>query len=173
MHERRITAAPLDGMELLGVGTTFRDEVYDMLTDVPLFDNFSPDELSLITAHINAYRAPAGITILNEGERGCFLCIVVEGRVGVFKQDGNGEKKQIAAITPGKCFGEMSLIDELPYSAGIAALTDTKLVLISRDNFRRIVDDHPVLGVRLVWKIARLISLRLRQTSGQLVDYLE
>jgi len=32
---------------------------------------------------------------------------------------------------------------------------------------------RPGLGVKIVMKIARLLSLRLRKTSGLLVDYLE
>jgi len=173
MNERRIASTVLADLELLGEGTSYREEICGMLVNVPLFDDFSPAELRLIASHMHAYRAPPNATLLQEGERGGYLGVVVEGRIGVYKEDGSGHAKQIASITPGKSFGEMSLLDEMPSSAAIVTVADTKLVLISRENFRRMVDDHPALGVRLIWKIARLISLRLRQTSGQLVDYLE
>ena len=67
----------------------------------------------------------------------------------------------------------MSLLDDLPYSATATAKDLTKLVLITRHNFERLTEEHPILGVKMLKKIARLMSLRLRQTTGVLVDHLE
>lgn len=68
--------------------------------------------------------------------------------------------------------GEMSLIDGLPYSAPIRTIEACTLILLTRNNCTQCVQQHPALGVKLLLEIARLISLRLRQTSGQLVDAL-
>lgn len=160
-------------LELLGEGTSFQDRICDMLSKVSLFDDFTPAELQLMASHMHAYVARAGKSIIREGDPGGHLCMVISGKVGVYKEDASGKSRCIATITPGKSFGEMSLLDELPYSAGIVAQTDTELVLISRENFHAMVATCPSLGMRLIWKIARLVSLRLRQTSLQLVDYLE
>ena len=49
----------------------------------------------------------------------------------------------------------------------------TKLVLITRNNFDKLTEEQPTLGVKILKKIARLMSLRLRQTTGVLVDHLQ
>ena len=43
-------------------------------------------------------------------------------------------------------------------------MTQENLILLTRDD--------PELGVQLLWKISKLISQRLRQTTGMLVDYM-
>jgi CRP-like cAMP-binding protein len=68
--------------------------------------------------------------------------------------------------------GEMSLLDELPYSATAVAREDTQLLLLTRMNFERLGIEQPVLCNVLLRQIARLMSLRLRQTTGILLDYL-
>jgi hypothetical protein len=40
-------------------------------------------------------------------------------------------------------------------------------------NYERLMQEQPVLGNALLTQIARLMSLRLRQTTGILMDYLD
>ena len=68
--------------------------------------------------------------------------------------------------------GEMSILDELPYSATAIATKTTKVVLITKSDFDKLTEKFPDLGLRVMRKIARLLSLRLRQTTGILLDYL-
>lgn len=172
MNENTLSAPVINGLELLGAGTSFTEEICQMLHNIPLFDDFSAAELGTIASHMHAYRAPQKTHIIKEGDRTSYLFIVMEGSVSVHKEDAAGNRKQLAQIPSGKCFGEMSLIDDLPCSADIVTDTTARLLLIGRDNFRRMIDVHPMVGGRLLWRLARLISLRLRQTSSQLVDYL-
>jgi CRP-like cAMP-binding protein len=67
----------------------------------------------------------------------------------------------------------MALIDGEPRSATCITAMPCKLVILTKENFLRILAEQPGLGVKIVMKIARLLSQRLRKTSGMLVDYLE
>jgi CRP-like cAMP-binding protein len=113
-----------------------------------------------------------GKTIFREGEKGQYMALVVEGKVEVLKESENHERKVIATIRPGKTMGEMSILDDQPHSATAVAKDTVTLVLITRMNFEKLTDEHPVLGVKILKKIARLMSLRLRQTTGILIDHL-
>ena len=79
----------------------------------------------------------------------------------------------IASLAKGAVFGEMSLIDGSPRSASIIANEDAILLVLTKDKFFYLMDHAPRLGLKLVLKIAKSLSLRLRQTSGVLIDYLE
>ena len=114
-----------------------------------------------------------GATIFKEGSRGSFMCIVIDGCVDVFKESDAHENKRITTIRPGKTMGEMSILDELPYSATAIATADTRVVVITKLNFDDLTEKFPALGLRVMRKIAKLLSLRLRQTTGILLDYLE
>lgn len=158
---------------LIGEGESFKDELCQMIESSRMFADFSRPEVQIIAGYSHAYEVAAGETIFREGDKGQFMCLIVEGKVNVLKETEVGTRKVITTVRAGQTMGEMSLLDDLPYSATATAKDRTKLVLITRNNFERLTDVHPVLGVKILRKIARLMSLRLRQTTGVLLDHLE
>lgn len=157
---------------LIGEGETFKDELCMMIESARMFSEFTRPEVLVIAGYSHAYEVAPGDTIFREGEKGQFMCLIIEGKVNVLKDDGKGNQKVITMVRSGQTMGEMSLLDDLPYSATATAKDPTKLVLITRNNFENLTESHPVLAVKILKKIARLLSLRLRQTTGVLLDHL-
>ncbi len=160
------------GLQQLGGGTDFKKDVAVMLKGTQMFADFFQDENEVIAQYMHAYGAPKGVIIFREGERTGHLCLLVEGRLELYKDDDQGGQKKLVEIRAGKSIGEMSVLDGLPYSAtGITAIP-SKLLLLTRDNLNSIIDEHPRLAAKVLWKIGNLLSLRLRQTTGKLIDFL-
>jgi len=159
-------------MELIGEGESFKYELCDMIESAQMFSDFPRPDTEIVASYSRAYSVKNGTTIFKEGGKGSFMCLVVDGRVDVYKES-DGDTKRLTAIRPGKTMGEMALLDELPHSATTIAVEDTTLVLITKFHFDRLNEEHPALGNRILRKIAKLLSLRLRQTTGILSDYLE
>lgn len=173
MENRRLSSIPLPSdMELLGDGESCQDAICGMLNGTKAFEGFSQTELAFLARYMKAYRAHAGQTIFREGDDNSYLCVLVEGRVCVYKEDSNAEIKLLTVITPGRIFGEISVIDNLPHSASLIAKSDATLVLMSRESFRQCIENNSILGVRLLSLIAHMLCTRLRSSSGQLVDYI-
>jgi CRP-like cAMP-binding protein len=122
--------------------------------------------------YVDAFEAKEGVEIFRQGQLGHYLCLLVGGRVGIIKEDSSGERKTLATIGPGKTFGEMSLVDGEPRSAYAIALDDSKVLVLTEENFKRLVDQHPRLGATVLMKLCNLMSQRLRRTSIMLVDFL-
>lgn len=174
MDYRRLNSASLsDTLELIGDGPSFKSTLHTMLADAMCFKKFSSEDIDTLADHMRAYHVPARTTVFHEGERNSYLCILIEGRIGVYKEDEDGKRKQLASIKPGKIFGEISLIDDFPYSASVVAETDVTCCFMSRENFRNCVEVHPILGVRLLRLISSMLCMRLRTTSGRLVDLID
>lgn len=165
--------AELDELELLGDGEQFREELCAMIENAPMFSSLSHAEVELLASYLRGYQAKKGATIFKEGSKGMFMCIVVSGRVDIFKDTPEHVKKKVATVRPGKSMGEMSLLDDQPHSATAIADEDTNLLMLTRMNFERLTQEQPVLCNRVLTQIARLLSLRLRQTTGILVDHLD
>jgi len=163
----------IDGLELLGAGTSFQDDLFDMVANAAIFNHFESTELKQLIGYMHAYSAQAGTKIFQEGSSGLYMGILIEGSIEIRKQNDDGDERAIACITPGKTFGEMSLIDGLQHSASGIAKTPIKLTLLSKENLRLFIERHPAAGAKMLWEVARLLSLRLRQTSGQLVDFMD
>lgn len=135
--------------------------------------DFSWEEIIAFTEYMDTYNAKKGQVIFREGSREYYMCIIADGRVNILKDDSDQKNKVIASIGKGGVLGEMSLIDGSPRSATAVADEHVTLFLLSKDKFDLLVNKKPLLGVKLVMKIARMMSLRLRQTSGTLVDFLK
>ncbi|MEJ2566950.1 MAG: cyclic nucleotide-binding domain-containing protein [Gammaproteobacteria bacterium] len=172
------TAKPKDremtnSLSLIGEGESFKEELYQMLESAQLFSDLSRREIQTLAGYAHAYVVEKGAIIFKEGHKGSFMCIVTDGLVDILKETDARNNKRITTIRPGKTMGEMSILDDLPYSATAVAAEKTKVVLITKSNFDNLTDKFPDLGLRVMRKIAKLLSLRLRQTTGILLDYLE
>jgi CRP/FNR family cyclic AMP-dependent transcriptional regulator len=174
MENRRLSSAPLpDEMELLGDGYSFHDTICSMLIDAKGFEEFQQEDIAYLGRHMKAYSVRAGTTIFREGDQNSYLCLLVQGHVSVYKEDQEHENKLLSVISPGRIFGEISIVDNFPYSASVIAESKAIFLLMGRENFRKCIEDRPVLGVRLLSLIARLLCARLRAASGQLVEYID
>ena len=75
-------------------------------------------------------------------------------------------------MSPGKTFGEMSLVDGEPRSASVLADEKTTLIVLTADDFARLASEIPRLAIKVLLKISKLLSQRLRHTTGVLADHI-
>jgi CRP-like cAMP-binding protein len=162
----------LDNLELLGDGDSFKTQLCAMIESTQMFKDFTRTEVEQLARYTRAYRVANGKTICREGEKGAFLGVIVEGAVDVLKQTDARERKKVNTIRAGRSFGEMSVIDDMPHSATAVAAEPVKLIMLTKQRLEQLTRDQPALGVKVLWQLAKLISLRLRQTTGSLVDHL-
>jgi CRP/FNR family cyclic AMP-dependent transcriptional regulator len=135
-------------------------------------DNLSAKEIETLCRYLHVCTAEAGSVIVQQGRREAYLCLIVDGQVSIMKEGAGHTAKQIGSAGPGRIVGEMSLIDGEPRSASVVADEPTTLVVLTGEGFAHLSSDVPRLAVKVLLKISKLISQRLRQTSGVLVDHL-
>ncbi len=162
-----------DALRLIGSGKAFRAELCNMIAGTHMFRDFEWQDIEALADYMQAYEASKGLTLFKEGENGSYMCLIIQGKVDVCKKDQNDKMKVVASIGAGKTLGEMAIIDGEPRSASAIAIEPTTLALLTKINFQRIVSEKPGLAARILLQVSRLLSQRLRRTSGQLVDYLE
>ena len=161
-----------DNLELLGDGEAFKGELCSMIERTQMFKDFARTDIEHLARYTRAYQVGKGKTIFREGQKAAFLCVIVEGVVDVIKKTDAHEPKKINSIRAGRSFGEMALLDDMPHSATTVAAETVKLVMLTKQKLEQLANDSPTLGVKVLWQLAKLVSLRLRQTTGSLVDHL-
>jgi CRP-like cAMP-binding protein len=82
------------------------------------------------------------------------------------------EHLKIAEVVSGESVGEMGIIDGEPFSASAIASKDSIVLLISSEDFEDIVNQHIVLGNKLLWKVAKTLTARLRLTTKRVAELL-
>lgn len=162
----------IGNMEQLGAGSKYRDKLCTMLEGIQMFDDFTRQEVEVLANYMQAYEAAAGTQVFREGNREGYMCFVVTGKLDIIKDTGGSGPAKITVVRSGKTIGEMSVIDGLPHSATAMVSEQATLVMMTKNNFERVCVDHPAIALKMLIKIAKLMSLRLRQTSGVLVNYL-
>jgi len=163
----------LGSLKLLGASEAFRDELCTLISATQMFRDFEWRDIEALANYMQAYEASKGSTLFHEGDSGTFLCLIIKGTVDIYKEDHHNKDKIFATIGPGKTLGEMAIIDDEPRSATAIVAETTTLAILTKNNFLRIISEKPGLATKILLKVARLLSQRLRQTSGKLVDYLE
>ncbi|MGO8692072.1 MAG: GGDEF domain-containing protein [Rectinemataceae bacterium] len=140
--------------------------VTDFLESHPLFSGMSGLELNAVSAFLEARRIPSGQIVFREGETGQELFIVRSGKVGSYVTQSDGTRREIYEHVPGSLFGEMAIIESEPRSATCYAKDDVELFVLEAIDFYRLVWEHPVIGVKLLSSMARVMVSWLDEASG-------
>lgn len=154
-------------------GVAYQSKVVDMLGQLHLLDDLTGQELEQLARHMTVLQVGPGYVLFEEGGHNEAMWFLVEGRVEIIKQTPGAKECHLTTVTPGKSIGEMSIVDGQPYSATGRTLTNSLLLQITKDGFEQVCELTPRLGNKLLLRLARLMSMRLRQTSGALVQLVE
>jgi len=146
--------------------------IADMLDGLDLFSDFSYSELKTIGRFVAYQPMKQGEVVFNEGDPGNYMLILVDGKLSIFK-GGESGRHLLCYEGRGRIVGEMSLLDHELRSASCVAESDCELLTLSSEGLERMAVEHPVLAYRFMSRLARLLSKRLRKTSGMLVEFLE
>src|SRR5690349_2651583 len=102
--------------------------------------------ISLFNHADNLQTFKAGETVIDEGDAGKFMYVVIEGEVGIFVHD-----RLIESAGPEGIVGEMALIDPgQPRSAKVVAKTDCKLAPIDEKRFQFLVQQTPFFSLQVM-----------------------
>lgn len=122
---------------------------------------------------------PRNSVLINEGDQGDSLYIILSGKVKVFASNAAGKEVVIDFHGPGDYVGEMSLAGA-PRSASVITVEPTTCAVVTRAHFREFILAHPDFALHLIEKLihrARLAtenvkSLALSDVYGRLVRLL-
>jgi CRP-like cAMP-binding protein len=132
------------------------------LQNVPIFAGLNDAALNMLWDHAKEVKASAGGIVVREGETGNRLFVVGEGQVRVCKHFGQSGEVELAKLAPGNFFGEMCILETLPRSATVQAITNATLYTLTSLSFYHLYEQMPAQHSILVLNIARDVSRRLR-----------
>jgi CRP/FNR family cyclic AMP-dependent transcriptional regulator len=121
-----------------------------------------PKEIaSELFARATFHRLKAGETLFQIGDIGDGCYRLDKGLLKVSLISPQVRERIIAILTPGAVVGDLAVIDGLPRTASVFALTNCELRFLSRVAFERLAQEHPEIHRYLV----KLLAARLRQAD--------
>ena len=123
----------------------------------------APDIVGAIAASGVVRAFPRHTILINEGDRGDTLYVILSGRVKVFSSNEAGREFVIDFQGPGEYVGEM-MLDGEPRSASVVTMEPTTCAVVNRAQFREFILAHPDFAMHLIERLIR----RVRVTTGNL-----
>lgn len=158
---------------LIGEGAVMAGQIAELVAHTRFFSGFEKADIEALAGFLKLYRAGKGGVILREGDPGDYMVLLIEGKVDILKSDTQHRQKLVSTVLPGTTIGEMAVVDGERRFATCVASEPTVFAVLSRDTLAHIIHDQPRLGVKILVQLLAMMSQRLRQTSGILVDYLK
>ncbi len=114
-----------------------------------------------------------GATLFREGDVSELVYLIEEGEVDLeTKVPGHGQVV-IHTVGPGQLLGWSSLFPPERKTAGARATKPTQAIAINATDLRKLCDSDCDLGCKIMWRVAEVISTRLRVARAQILDIFE
>ena len=123
------------------------------IEQVPLFRELSAHDRELVAKLVQRAHADTDEVLVRKGDPGSELLIILEGEARV---EANGS--EVARISAGEFFGEISLLDGKPRSASVIARTPMSVLIIQKAAFDHLLGTVPGLAQRMI----EVLCARLR-----------
>ncbi|MSR31095.1 MAG: glucose-6-phosphate dehydrogenase [Gemmataceae bacterium] len=111
----------------------------NVLNKIPLFQKCSEVFLHNLAINLRPDIYSQGDLIIRHGEIGKEMFIISRGSVEVLNEAG----KVMATLADGAFFGELSLLNSIPRTATIRALTPCDVFILDKADFDRVLKLHP------------------------------
>jgi CRP-like cAMP-binding protein len=92
------------------------------------------------------------------------MYIVLSGRIRIFTDSSSKKRKTFAYLKAGEFFGEMSLLEGTTRTAAAQAVEPSRLLVIRKRNFQRLLANDPKLALYLL----RTVCVRLRRANEEI-----
>ena len=129
---------------------------------IPELANLQDDVLREIAARGQVRKFQKNAVIIQEGDAGDSLYVILSGKVKVYASDDNGREVIIEIFGPGEYVGEM-VLDGGPRSASVMTLEPSVFSVLTRNELRDHIGHNPDFAIYL---ISRLIKRTRNSTNN-------
>jgi CRP/FNR family cyclic AMP-dependent transcriptional regulator len=133
-----------------------QDTKVKALKGAPLFEGLSRKELTQLARVSEDLEVEPGTVLCKEGEIGHEFFVIIDGKVKVTRKG-----RRVATRGGDEFVGEIALLEDVPRTATVTAETPVRLFVLTRKDFRHLLDTHPGVERKVLTALAR----RLAETS--------
>jgi len=129
-----------------------QDTKIQALKRAPLFAGLSRKELAQLARVSEDVEVELGKALVKEGETGQEFFVIVDGNVKITRKG-----RRVAKRGPGDFVGEIALLEDIPRTATVTAETRVRLFVLTRKDFRHLLDEHPGVERKVLRALARRV----------------
>jgi CRP-like cAMP-binding protein len=138
----------------------------DQLARVTIFRRLSSEDRARVAAVSRIRDYAKGDTIFAEGDAPDAFVTVIAGHVKVFKQTPAGKDVILEIFGPGDPLGGVAVYEGREYPASAVAMEPSQCLLVERQAFFRLLEQHP----SLVRGLLTGLSIRMVELTKRIAD---
>jgi len=139
-----------------------------ILREVDLFKGIDPGIMAEIVDVCSEESYPKDTVLFKKGDEADNFFILEEGTVNLVIQNGGSIIYNLSE--PGEVFGWSSMVESGLYTSSGVCATDLRVIKIEREKLDKVFDLHPEAGLKVLKRLAGVISQRLSNAYGDLLS---
>lgn len=143
------------------------DQIQSFIKEIELFKDLTDEEIALIASQAEIRNLKKGELLFEENIPRTHLYMIAEGEIELIKKTEFGQEKILTIFNKYDFLGEGALMDDYPHSTSARATRDTKIIQLHREKLNELMQSQAQLVVKILSRVARVISRRMRQTTNQ------
>ncbi|MGB7988885.1 MAG: cyclic nucleotide-binding domain-containing protein [Candidatus Methylophosphatis roskildensis] len=136
------------------------------LRSFQMYQNLPDDRLESIARCSMLRNVARGSTVVHAGDRTDFVYFVLSGNLKVLVSDEEGREVILTMLGPGEVFGEMGVLDENPRSATVLAVSSTNLVVMSKGDFKRVLQENFEVSLQFMKNLIQRLRVADRKIES-------
>ena len=137
------------------------------LTQVPLFNSLKDEEIARIARGTREVGAARGETLFHKGDTPTGFHLVIYGQIKLAFSSSQGSEKVVDIMGQGQTFGEAVMFMDKPYMVYAQAISDSRLLHISKNVILDELEKDPRLGRKMI----AALSMRLHHLITDVESY--
>lgn len=155
---------------MLATGKSFHPGEEDLASALQFLES---GERQVLQGYLQGREFPLDTLLIEERERADCMAFVVNGRLSVKKLTSfPGKHVLVAILEAGSVVGELSVLERGNRAATVEVLEPCRLLVLSADDFDRLLDEHPKLGIKVLKRILHVVSIRVKKADDRLAKLL-
>jgi CRP-like cAMP-binding protein len=144
-----------------------KPELFAAIRNSSMLQGLTEEDLSRLAAVCEERQMAEGTTVFIENMPGESLFLIRNGTIRISRMFAEGDEKTLVVLGPEDVFGEMAMIDGLPRSATARVAEAVDLISLKKKDFESLCRDEPVLALKLVMNIVRVLTKRIREAGDE------
>ena len=136
------------------------------LQKINLFKEMTSEEMGTLDRITKMESVRKKTPIFFPGDPSQQVYLLKEGRVKISRISEEGREVTIALLEPGEIFGELEVLGNSPRDTLAEALDDSKICVVSKELFLKMIRSKPEFSFRLT----KLIGARMQKIESRVED---
>ena len=129
--------------------------VLQFLKQIPLFDDVPTNYLRSLSENVEQITLASGELLFEQGDAADSMYVICSGSIGI---SVNG--REVAVMTPGRCIGEMAVLDNSARSATCQVKDEAQLLKIPAEEFELLAKSQHHVSIAILKTLGRRIRRR-------------